>query len=52
MKEFKGPLQDSYFWDGKKDNGAFAPVGPFFVIAEVKSQDGKIIYKNKGVLWR
>jgi hypothetical protein len=52
VKEFKGPLQDTYFWDGRKDNGAFAPVGPFFIIAEVVSQGSKVVYKNKGVLWR
>lgn len=52
VKEFKGPPQDTYFWDGKKDSGAFAPVGPFFVIAEVVSQGTKLVYKNKGVLWR
>jgi hypothetical protein len=52
VKEFKGPLQDTYFWDGKKENGTFAPVGPFFVIAEVVKQGSKTVYKNKGVLWR
>ena len=52
VKEFKGPPQDLYFWDGKRDNGVFAPVGPFFVIAELVSSGSKVTYRNKGVLWR
>lgn len=30
IKIFKGISQNIYFWDGKKENGTYAPVGPFF----------------------
>jgi hypothetical protein len=39
-------------WDGKQDNGAPAPLGPFFVVAEIVSTSGKTTLRKKGVVWR
>jgi hypothetical protein len=39
-------------WDGKQDNGSPAPLGPFFVVAEITSAKGKTTLRQKGVLWR
>jgi hypothetical protein len=39
-------------WDGKQDNGAPAPLGPFFVVAEIVSASGKATLRKKGILWR
>jgi hypothetical protein len=40
------------FWDGKQGNGEPAPLGPFFVVAEIVSASGKTTLRKKGVLWR
>lgn len=39
-------------WDGRAGNGAPAPLGPFFVVAQVISPSGKTTLRKKGVLWR
>jgi hypothetical protein len=52
MKTFSGPPAREYFWDGNSDNGSPAPVGPFFVVAELKSGNVKSMIRKKGLLWR
>ena len=44
--------QARYLWDGKMENGAAAPVGPFFVVAVFKNGSQSIVQRKKGILWR
>jgi hypothetical protein len=52
LRFFPGPLTSRILWDGKQDNGAPAPVGPFFVVLETQSAKGVSFIRKKGVLWR
>jgi hypothetical protein len=49
---FAGAPRKQYLWDGRCDNNTNAPVGPFFVIARIKSSSGTQIIRKGGVLWR
>jgi hypothetical protein len=49
---FSGPPRERYQWDGCLQNGAPAPRGPFFVVAEIHAGSSKKIIRKKGVLWR
>jgi hypothetical protein len=52
LRSFPVPVSGRFFWDGKKDNGSPAPLGPFFAVMETTSGSGKTIVRKKGVLWR
>ncbi len=52
IRTLKGKSQKSFLWDGRKDNGDDAPVGPFFIITELQTTKGTKKYRNKGILWR
>jgi hypothetical protein len=39
-------------WNGKTGSGALVPCGPFFVVAEIKSNGRSQVIRKKGVLWR
>jgi len=52
LKTFSGLPVREYFWDGNSDNGNPAPVGPFFVVAELRSGNVKSMIRKKGLLWR
>jgi hypothetical protein len=52
IREFSGMSNQTLFWDGKQDNGAPAPVGPFFVVLEMRSSTGISTLRRKGILWR
>jgi hypothetical protein len=46
------PLTFQYLWNGTLASGAAAPVGPFFVVAEITGNGTKQMIRKKGVLWR
>jgi hypothetical protein len=52
LRSFSSPLSHQLFWDGRQDNGAPAPAGPFFVVMEATSTKGTTMVRKKGVLWR
>jgi hypothetical protein len=52
IKTIAGTPQERILWNGKMNNGAPAPAGPFFVTAEIASLNGKKVIRKKGVLWR
>lgn len=52
IRTLKGKSQKNFLWDGKKENGSYAPVGPFFIITELQTSSGTKKYRNKGILWR
>lgn len=40
-------------WDGKLSSGTNAPVGPFFVVAQITGSDGGTrTLRSRGILWR
>jgi hypothetical protein len=39
-------------WNGKTGSGAQVSCGPFFVVAEIKSNGRSQVIRKKGVLWR
>ena len=45
-------FQPNFLWDGKNDNGAPAPIGPFFVVATFKNGPQTKVIRKKGILWR
>jgi hypothetical protein len=50
--EFSGVFQEVLYWDGRTRRGADAPVGPFFVIAEIDENGKTSRIRKKGILWR
>jgi hypothetical protein len=46
------PPSAQYLWNGTLASGAAAPVGPFFVVAEITNNGTKQVIRKKGVLWR
>lgn len=52
IKEFSTLIGSEFIWDGVCNNGRFAPVGPYYVIAEIVQDGKKTIQRNKGLLWR
>jgi hypothetical protein len=52
IKEFTTLNGNEFFWDGLCGNGRTAPVGPFYVIAEIVQDGKKTVIRNKGLLWR
>lgn len=49
---FSGPARKQYLWNGICRNNSAAPVGPFFVVARIKTAHGDRIMRKGGVLWR
>ncbi len=47
-----GPVSGQYLWNGRDQSGNPVAVGPFFVVAEVKSGGQKTVLRKKGILWR
>jgi len=43
---------EQFLWDGRKQNGMKAPIGPFFVVADFVTGTGRKLIRKKGVLWR
>jgi hypothetical protein len=52
IKEFSTLTGSEFFWDGLCANGRAAPIGPFYVIAEIEQSGKKSVVRNKGLLWR
>lgn len=52
IKEFSTLTGSEFFWDGLCGNGRAAPVGPFYVVAEIIQNNKKTMMRNKGLLWR
>lgn len=53
LRGFPSPLVPRILWNGRQDNGAPAPAGPFFVVLETRSASGNVMFTRKrGVLWR
>jgi hypothetical protein len=52
LRDFGAYPGRPFLWDGKQDNGAPAPLGPFFVVAEIVSPSGKTTLRKKGIVWR
>jgi hypothetical protein len=52
IRAFSGITSPTIFWDGKMDNGSPAPVGPFFVVLEMRTESGISQLRQKGILWR
>ena len=52
IRDFPDPPQKQYLWDGTDGSGRRAPLGPFFVVAEVTAGGKKSLLRTKGVLWR
>ncbi len=46
------PPVRTYLWNGSLSSGAAAPVGPFYVVAEITCNGAKQVLRKKGVLWR
>jgi hypothetical protein len=52
LKEFGGSLKTTYLWDGNTERGTPAPVGPFFVVAEVTCENKNQVLRRRGIIWR
>ncbi len=46
------PPSPQYLWNGTLASGGPAPVGPFFVVAEITCNGTNQVLRKKGVLWR
>jgi hypothetical protein len=46
------PPSSQYLWNGSLSSGGPAPVGPFFVVAEITGNGTRQVLRKKGVLWR
>lgn len=47
-KEYSGAGVGEYRWNGYREDGSRASIGPFYVIARVGDKE----YRSKGLLWR
>lgn len=52
LKTFPPQIDEVFYWDGRDDQGGTAPVGPFFVVAEIRANSKTERIRKKGVLWR
>jgi len=52
LYEAPRPVGARQFWNGTDNHGHDAPVGPFFVVAEIERGGRKERIRKKGVLWR
>ncbi|MBD3317170.1 MAG: hypothetical protein GF344_15395 [Chitinivibrionales bacterium] len=52
LYRFTSPLAAKLYWNGKTRMDRPAPVGPFFVVAEITSGNTKKLIRTKGILWR
>lgn len=52
LKTFPPQITEIFYWDGRDDQGGTAPVGPFFVVAAIRTNSKTERIRKKGVLWR
>jgi hypothetical protein len=52
LYRFPAPPKERRYWDGMTDSNRPAPVGPFFVVAEITAGGTKERIRAKGILWR
>jgi hypothetical protein len=52
LYRFPTPLAEKQYWDGATEARGPAPVGPFFVVAEISDGNEMQSIRAKGILWR
>jgi len=52
IRTFDQLSESTCIWDGRKSDGKAASTGPFFVVMEMTADGKKMIFRNKGILWR
>jgi len=52
LVEFPDCTGEPITWDGVMEDNRPAPVGPFFVIADVRHGSSRTLLRKKGIVWR